>query len=119
VFASLVAPLRGIRHGALPDSATGYYTLVDQGFDLGLLVPACMFAGVLVLRRHAIGLWLAPSLLVVALTIGISVVAGEAFLGLSTGIVNVAGLTVFSICLGVALVLLIISLRNIRAPAQA
>jgi hypothetical protein len=59
-----------------------------------------MFAGVLVLRRHAIGLWLAPSLLVVALTIGISVVAGEAFLGLSTGIVNIAGLTVFSIFLG-------------------
>ena len=98
----------------LPTTATGYYTLVDQALDLGLLTPFCIFAGVLLLRRESFGYLLSSSSLLILLSVGLSVIAGEFMLGISTGRMNVAGIAIFAIFVAVALALLITVLVCIK-----
>ena len=100
--------------GSLPASATGYYTLVDQALDLGLLVPFCILTGVLLLKRDSLGYLLSSSSLIIFVTIGLSVIAGEILLGLSNGQINIAGVTIFSIFVCIALTLLAIVLTSIK-----
>jgi hypothetical protein len=50
-----------IPSNTLPSAATGYYTLVDQALDIGLLTPFCVVAGVLLLRREGFGYILSAS----------------------------------------------------------
>jgi hypothetical protein len=109
--------LPSLGSSAMPAGAAGYYTMVDQALDLGLLAPFCVVTGVLLLRRVSLGYLLCPSLLIVVLCIGLSVVTGEAMLGLSTAHVNVAGLAVFTIFMTVALWLLVAVLANMRTPS--
>lgn len=92
--------------GAMPASGRGYYTMVDQGLDLGLLVPFCIGIGILLLRRRAIGYLLSASSLILFLSIGLSVVAGEVMLGLSTGCMNLVGILAFGVLMAAALLLL-------------
>ena len=101
----------------LPPVATGYYTLVDQGLDLGLLTPFCMMSGILLLKRESLGYVLSTSALLLSLMIGISVITGEVMLGRSTGHVNVLGVAVFSVFIVGALALLGTVLTNIRRQA--
>jgi hypothetical protein len=118
LFKCLGEIVPGIGTGALPSSARGYYTLVDQGLDLGLLVPFCTAVGILLLRQRPIGFVLSASSLIVFLTIGLSVVAGEAMLGLSTGEMNVGGILVFCFLLLATLWLLFRILASIE-PLRA
>jgi hypothetical protein len=106
--------LPSLGSSAMPAGAAGYYTLVDQALDLGLLAPFCVVTGVLLLRRVSLGYLLCPGLLIVVLCIGLSVVTGETMLELSTARVNVAGLAVFSSFMAVALWLLVAVLANMR-----
>jgi len=100
--------------GSLPASATGYYTLVDQALDLGLLVPFSVLTGVLLLKRDSLGYLLSSSSLIIFVTIGLSVIAGEILLGLLIGQINIAGVTIFSIFVCAALALLAIVLASIK-----
>jgi hypothetical protein len=68
---------------AMPATATGYYTMVDQALDLGLLVPVFILVGILLLKRNTFGYVLSASTLILAMTVGLSVVARELMLGLS------------------------------------
>jgi hypothetical protein len=92
--------------GAMPAVGAGFYTMVDQGLDLGLLVPLTVLVGVLLLRRKTLGYLLSASALMLGMTVGLSVVAGELMLGLSTGRMNTGGIAVFSVFLIAALGLL-------------
>jgi hypothetical protein len=103
-----------IRPNTLPPETTGYYTLVDQGLDLGLLTPFCMMTGILLLKRESLGYVLSTSALMLSLTIGLSVITGELLLGRSTGHLNVPGLAVFSVFVVGALALLGTVLVNIK-----
>lgn len=105
--------------GAMPASATGYYTMVDQALDLGLVVPLYIFVGVMLLKRHVLGYLLSASTLVLAMTVGLSVVAGEVMLGLSTGNMHVAGIAVFAVFLSAALMLLVRVLASITPLTHA
>ena len=105
--------------GAMPAVATGYYTMVDQALDLGLLVPLCILVGVLLLRREALGYLLSASTLILAMTVGLSVVAGELMLGLSTGHTNLVGIGVFVVFLAAALVLLVKVLASMHVMPVA
>jgi hypothetical protein len=102
----------------MPDVATGYYTLVDQALDLGLVAPFCLVAGLLLLRRESIGYLVSSSSLILFLGVGLSVVAGEVMLGRSTGRMNVPGIAVFSVFLPTALALLVVVLANITSTKQ-
>src|SRR5262249_53106581 len=57
--------LPGLGSGAMPIGMVGYYTLVDQALDIGLLAPFCVVIGVLLLRHESLGYLLAPSMLIV------------------------------------------------------
>jgi hypothetical protein len=107
-----IAP--SLASSTMPTVATGYYTLVDQALDLGLLTPFCITIGILLLRRESFGYLLSSSSLIILLNVGLSVMAGEFMLGLSTGKMNVAGIAIFAIFVAGALALLIVVLANIK-----
>ena len=107
-----IVPSIGTR--AMPANATGYYTMVDQALDLGLLVPLFILVGILLLKRENLGYLLSASTLILAMTVGLSVVAGELMLGLSTGRMNTTGLGVFTLFLIAALALLVKVLASLR-----
>lgn len=99
---------------AMPTVTVGYYTMVDQALDIGLLTPFCVAVGVLFLRRDSLGYLLSASSLILVLTVGMSVMAGEVMVGLSTGRVNVAGLAVFGVFIVAALGLLVMVLTSMK-----
>jgi hypothetical protein len=109
----------GLGSSTMPAVATGYYTLVDQALDLGLLTPFCVLTGVLLLKRDCLGYLLASSSLITLCSIGLSVIAGEIMLGMSIGQVNIAGVAVFSIFMIVALALLTAVLASIKSTNSA
>jgi hypothetical protein len=54
---------------------TGLFTNPVHVLDLGLFLPACVFAGVALRRRRAVGYYLAPMLLCAMAAIGAGVVS--------------------------------------------
>jgi hypothetical protein len=72
LWLSIVVP--PLLDGNIPVQVEHYTTLVVQGLDLGLLLPAAFISGVLLIRRKAYGYLLAPvyiiflSLMMTALT---------------------------------------------------
>jgi hypothetical protein len=54
------------------------------------------------------------SALILFLSVGLSVITGEVMLGLLTGVMNVAGLAVFSLFMAASLRLLVAVLASIR-----
>ncbi len=98
----------------LPAGATGYYTLVDQALDLGLLMPFCIIVGILLLRRESFGYLLSASSLIILLSVGLAVIASEFMLGLATGRMNVAGIAIFVVFVVAALALLRAVLASIK-----
>jgi hypothetical protein len=104
----------GLGSGTMPAVATGYYTLVDQALDLGLLTPFCVLTGVLLLKGDCLGYLLSSSSLIILFSVGLSVIAGEIMLGLSIGQMNIAGVTVFLIFVSAALALLTAVLASIK-----
>ena len=103
-----------ILSNTLPPAATGYYTLVDQGLDLGLVTPFCVMTGALLRKRQSLGYVLSTSALMLSLMIGLSVITGEVMLGLSTGHLNAPGIAIFSVFVLGALTLLGTALANIN-----
>lgn len=104
----------GLGSSTMPAATTGYYTLVDQALDLGLLAPFCVWTGVLLLKRDCLGYLLSSSSLITLFSIGLSVIAGEIMVGMSIGRLNIAGVAVFSIFVIVALALLAAVLASIK-----
>ena len=99
---------------AMPSGAAGYYTMVDQALDLGLLTPFCVAVGILLLRRESLGYLISASSLILFLSVGLSVMAGEVMAGLSTGRVNVGGLAAFGVFMAAALALLVMVLMSMK-----
>ncbi len=117
LFKCLGEIVPGLGSEAMPAVATGYYTLVDQALDLGLLMPFCILSGVLLLRRESLGYLFSSCGPIIFLCIGLSVTAGEIMSGLTTGQMNVPGIAIFSVFIGFALVLLVAILRSINSTA--
>jgi hypothetical protein len=51
LFKCLGEIIPSIGTSAMPATATGSYTIVDQALDLGLLVPLFILVGILLLKR--------------------------------------------------------------------
>jgi hypothetical protein len=98
----------------LPAAAAGYYTLVDQALDLGILTPFCIMTGLLLLRREPFAYVFSTTALTLCHTIGLSVITGEVMLGLTNGHLNVPGVIAFSVFVIVALALLAAVLVNVN-----
>ena len=68
-----------------------------------MLYKAFFLVGVLLLKRHTLGYLLSACTVILGMTVGLSVEAGERMLGLSTGRMNAGGIAVFAVFLSVAL----------------
>lgn len=116
VLKCLAEILPSVGSTMMPAGATGYYTMVDQALDLGLLAPFGIVAGVLLLRRESLGYVLSSSSLMLFLSVGLSVIAGEVMLGLSSSHMNLMGIGVFTVFVSAALALLVRVLTSIHRP---
>lgn len=104
--------LPGLLAGAVPPEVASYTTIITFVLDMGIIAPALIVSGVLLLQRQPLGYLLAPVLLVFTDVLGLSLIAmglGQQLAGLmSLGqfigfVVSFAILTLFSLGFTVAL----------------
>lgn len=102
--------------GVLKETYVGYYNLFDQFIDIGIIVPLCIFVGVLLLKRNGYGFLFSTVGLILFLNIGLSVVAGQAILGVMTNTFSnqVPGIAIFSAFMLIDTIILIKIFRNIN-----
>lgn len=81
----LVEILAGLASGEVPRSLGSYSTDVTTALDVGLITPACVTAGVLVLRKRALGYLVAVLLLVLLVFVGLAV-TGQTAMQLVDGV---------------------------------
>ena len=77
--------------GTPPIGLESYTTLVIQALDLGIIVPVCGLAAVLLGRRQPWGYALTAIVLVKGLTMGMALIAmiiGQILIGVQVGIVE-------------------------------
>ncbi len=72
--------------GLPPKTLESYTTMVTFVLDLGIIFPSLLLAGVLLLRRAAMGVVLAASLLVLNAMVG-AMVFGQTLMQINAGIV--------------------------------
>lgn len=112
----IVPPLLQGTTPALENSTT----LVIQTLDLGLVVPLCFLAGVLLLRRSAWGYLLASVAVLKMLTLGAAVSAMSINMQLTGVAISAAELLIFPALTLINLVAAALLLRNIdRRPVAA
>ena len=74
----------------VPEVIGSYTTAVTYVLDLGIVAPAAVLGGILLLRRHGLGYLLASTLLIVNLTLGVALMAQGAAI-LRAGVPLTAG----------------------------
>lgn len=95
-------------------------TLVIQSMDLGLVVPLCLLAGILLLRRSAWGYLLASVAVLKLLTLGAAVSAMSINMLLTGVTISLVELLIFPTLTLLNLALAVLLLRNIdRRPRAA
>lgn len=119
----LVEPIATLRTGAPPALLDTYTTLFTHALDLSVIVPTTVTAGVLILRRRALGYAIAMSLLVLeALLMPLIAIAtvAQLRLGLSFDpgeiVGPIAGFTALAV---VAIVVVRAILKNVVQPPSA
>lgn len=107
--------------GTPPFGLESYTTLVIQVMDLGLVVPAAILAGILVLRRVPFGYLLAAFVQVFGLTMGAAVTAmviGQVLAGVPVSPVELVLFPTLALVNVVLLVLLLRSISERPLPAD-
>lgn len=113
--------LVSLTQGRVPELLAGYTTMVTYVIDLGVIVPAALLSGFLLLRRAALGYLLAPSLLLLCAMIG-AIVVGQTLMQLSAGVAFAPGQLIgmvgsWVILSGFAAALTLAYFRNISEAA--
>lgn len=103
-----------LMNGTVPAGLEHYTTLVIQGMDLGILLPAELIAAVLLIKRNPLGyLW--SSILIIKiitlLTAMSAMIIGQALAGVQMSIVEISLFPLFNI---VAIYCLILILKNVK-----
>jgi hypothetical protein len=93
-------------------------TMVIQAMDLGLLVPLAILAGVLLLRRDALGYLLSSVFVLKAITMGLAVSAMIINMVLAGTPDNPVIMVPFLIITGVNLGLAVVMLRHVTSPQK-
>ncbi len=106
--------------GTAPDGLDAYSTLVIQALDLGVIAPAAVVTGALLLRRDPFGYLLASVVLMLGGTMGAALVAmgvGQVLAGVA---VSAAEFAIFTALAAANAVLGVLLLRSIvAAPAPS
>jgi len=102
--------------GELKGPFRGYYNLFDQFIDIGIIVPFVVLSGILLLKRNVYGFLFSTVGLILLLNIGLSVIAGQAILGVMTNTLSdqIPGISVFSVFMLFDGFILVKILRNIH-----
>ncbi|HBV97198.1 MAG: hypothetical protein JL50_09000 [Peptococcaceae bacterium BICA1-7] len=107
----IVPPLM---EGTVPVGLEHYTTLVIQGLDLGIVIPAQFIAGVLLIRRKSFGYLLAPVMtvkLITLLTALTAMVVGQALAGVKMVFFEMAMFPLFNL---MAIYCLAVILKNMK-----
>ena len=107
--------LGALQHG-VDGVLLGQTTLVVQALDLGLIVPAALFAGIAVWRRRPIGYLLSSALVVKAAAMGAAICAMLLVAGTVAGTLEVGPLVLFA---GITVVSVVLGIRVYRSVAPA
>jgi len=102
--------------GVLKEPFVGYFNLFDQFLDIGIIVPFIIFVGSLLLKRNAYGFLFSTVGLILFINIGLSVIAGQAILGVMTNTFSdqLPGIAIFSVFMFVDTFVLVKIFRNIN-----
>ena len=102
--------------GVLKEPFIGYFNLFDQFLDIGIIVPFIIFVGILLLKRNAYGFLFSTVGLILFINIGLSVIAGQAILGVMTNTFSdqLPGIAIFSVFMFVDTFVLVKIFRNIN-----
>lgn len=102
--------------GVLKEPFVGYFNLFDQFMDIGIIVPFIIFVGSLLLKRNAYGFLFSTVGLILFINIGLSVIAGQAILGVMTNTFSdqLPGIAIFSVFMFVDTFVLVKIFRNIN-----
>jgi hypothetical protein len=112
-----IAP--ALLNGTAPVGIEHYTTLVIQVMDLGIIVPAALLSGILLLQRKALGYLLAPVVLVKGFTMSAALVA--MIIGMLAAGVEVAAfeIAMFPVLGAVDLVLMVLMFKSIRKTPES
>jgi hypothetical protein len=105
--------------GQRPAVLETYTTLVIQALDLGVIVPLCMIAGYLLLKRNAWGYTLASLILIKGATLGTAVLSMALFMALNGVEVVLPEVVIFVLLVATSVVLAFLYYGKMKAPAVA
>jgi hypothetical protein len=114
----LIDIVTGLATGQAPSTLGSYSTDVTTALDVGIITPASILAGVLILKRRGLGYVLADLLLVLLVLIGL-VVLGQTVMQIIDGIALSPALLVAYVLPFVALsAIAVFFLRGLLAPLR-
>jgi hypothetical protein len=105
--------------GKAPPGLENYSTLFVQAGDLGIVIPAAIVAGALLVRRRSFGYLLAPVMLVMASAFGLALLAMSASMAVAGVEISLAEVAFFSVLAVGFLVATMHMLSSLRAHAGA
>lgn len=105
--------------GTVPPGLDSYSTLFVQAGDLGIVVPAAVVAGTLLVRRRAFGYLLAPVMLIMASAFGLALIAMAASMAAAGVEIAAVEVVFFSVLAVVFLTATVHMLSSVRVQANA
>lgn len=103
--------------GSVPFGLEHYSTLVIQALDLGIIVPATVLSGIMILRRKTLGYLLSSVIIIKGLTMLTALtamIAGMIIAGVEVSIVEIFVFPAFNL---IAIFCLVVLLRSINEKA--
>lgn len=107
-----------LRAGTPPYGLESYTTLVIQGLDLGLIVPAAAIGGAQLLKRRPLGYLLASIVLVKGLTLALAVSAMAVNMKLAGVAVKTEEMVMFPLLTVVGFVMTVVLLKNVSETSD-
>ena len=107
-----IAP--SILKGAIPLGLENYTTLVIQGMDLGIIVPAAFLSGVLIIKRKPFGYLLSSVIIIKGVTMLTCISAMIINMVLKSVVMSLSEILVFPVLNLFAIICLIILFKNIK-----
>jgi len=111
-----IAP--SIFKGAVPIGLEHYTTLVIQGMDLGIIVPAAILSGVLLIKRKPFGYLLSSVLIIKGITMLTCISAMIINSALNNVKMSIIELSIFPMFNILAVICLITLLKNIKGKSE-
>lgn len=111
-----IAP--SIFKGAIPLGLEHYTTLVIQGMDLGIIVPAAFLSGILIIKQKPFGYLLSSVIIIKGVTMLTSITAMIINMALKGVAMNLVEILIFPVLNLVAVMCLMLLLKNTKKQGE-